>query len=247
MRNIWTIAKREFNNYFSSPVAYTIAFLVLSIIGVIFVLNILALSNNPFGTAEAPDARMVTGPMAFMLMLAIPALTMRLIADELRMGTMELLMTAPLRDFELVAGKWLGAFLFVLVIIGISLIFPLMLNQIVKPGIDQMQMLSGYIGVVLVASALLGLGVGISSLFNNQIAAFFATMVVFVMLWWLIGAPASILPTGGEIFAYLDVSTQLYSNFNEGVIKLSSVIYLLSLTAFGLFIGSAAVEIRRWR
>lgn len=247
MRNIWTIAKKEFNNYFSSPVAYTIAFLVLSIIGVIFVLNILALSNNPFGNADAPDVRMVTGPMAFMLMLAIPALTMRLIADELRMGTMELLMTAPLRDFELVAGKWLGAFLFVLVIIGISLVFPLMLNQIVQPGIDQMQMLSGYLGVILVAGALLGIGVGISSLFNNQIAAFFTTMVVFVMLWWLIGAPASILPTGGEIFAYLDVSSQLYSNFNEGVIKLSSVVYLLSLTAFGLFIGSTAVEVRRWR
>jgi ABC-2 type transport system permease protein len=247
MRNIWTIAKREFNNYFSSPVAYTVAFLVLAIIGLIFVLNILSFSNNPYGVSQAPDSRLVTGPMAFMLMLAIPALTMRLLADELRMGTMELLMTAPIRDYELVTGKWLGAFLFILVLIGISLIFPLMLNQMVKPGIDQMQMVSGYLGVILAASALLGLGVGISALFSNQIAAFFTTMVLFIVLWWLIGAPASILPTGGEIFSYLDMSSQVYNSFNEGVIKLSSIVYFLSLTGLGLFIGSTAVETRRWR
>ena len=247
MRNIWTIAKREFNNYFSSPVAYTVGFLVLTIIGVIFVLNVLSYSNNPFGTAEAPDARLVTGPMAFMLMLAIPALTMRLLADELRMGTMELLMTAPLHDYELVIGKWLGAFMFILVLIGISLVFPLMLNQLVKPGIDQMQMMAGYLGVILAAGALLGLGVGISALFNNQIAAFFTTLVLFVILWWLIGAPASILPTGGEVFSYLDMSSQVYNNFNQGVIKVSSLVYFLSLTGLGLFIGSTAVEMRRWR
>jgi ABC-2 type transport system permease protein len=247
MRNIWTIAKKEFIAYFSSPIAYTVAFLILIIIGIVFVLSILTLSNNPYGVAVAPDTRMVTGPMAFMFMLAIPALTMRLLADEIRMGTMELLMTAPLRDYELVIGKWLGAFLFILVIIGISLIFPIMLNNMVKPGIDQMQMVAGYLGIILAAAALLGLGVGISALFENQIAAFFTTLVLFVVLWWLIGAPATILPSGGEVFGYLDMSSQLYNNFNEGIIKLSSVVYFLSLTGLGLFIGSTAVEIRRWR
>lgn len=247
MRNIWTIAKREFNTYFTSPVAYAVAFLFLSIIGIVFALTLLTLSSNPFGATDAPDVRMIAGPMAFMLMLATPALTMRLLADEVRMGTMELLLTAPLRDYELVIGKWLGAFLFMLVLIGISLVFPIMLNQMVKPGIDQMQMISAYLGVILAAAALLGLGVGISAIFDNQIAAFFSTLVLFVILWWLIGAPANILPTGGEVFGYLDVSAQLYNNFNEGVIKLSSVIYFLSLTSLGLFIGTTAVEIRRWR
>ena len=80
MRNIWTIAKREFNNYFSSPVAYAVALLFLGIVGIIFVLNLIALSNNPYGFSDAPDVRMITGPMAFMLMLATPALTMRLLA-----------------------------------------------------------------------------------------------------------------------------------------------------------------------
>jgi ABC-2 type transport system permease protein len=247
MRNIWTIAKREFNTYFSSPVAYAVAFLFLSIIGIVFALTLLTLSSNPYGVTDAPDVRMIAGPMAFMLMLATPALTMRLLADEVRMGTMELLLTAPLRDYELVVGKWLGAFLFMLVLIGVSLVFPIMLNQMVKPGIDQMQMISAYLGVILAAAALLGLGVGISAIFDNQIAAFFSTLVLFVILWWLIGAPANILPTGGEVFGYLDISAQLYNNFNEGVIKLSSVVYFLSLTSLGLFIGTTAVEIRRWR
>lgn len=247
MRNIWTIAKREFSNYFSSPVAYAVAFLILSIVGIIFVLNLLIFSNNPYGMADAPDVRMVTGPLAFMLMLAIPALTMRLLADEVRMGTMELLLTAPLRDFELVVGKWLGAFLFILIVIAITLIFPLMLNQMVTPGIDQMQMMAAYLGVILVAAALLGIGVGVSAIFDNQIAAFFTTLVIFVVLWWLIGAPANILPMGGEIFSYLDLSNQLQTNFTEGVLKLSSMVYFLSLTSLGLFVGSTAVEIRRWR
>lgn len=248
MRNIWTIAKREFNNYFTSPVAYTIAFLFLLILGLIFVLNIFYYSSNPFGMSDAPDVSSVTGPMAFLFILAIPALTMRLVADEVRMGTMELLLTAPVRDYELIIGKWLGAFLFILVLIAVTLVFPLMLNQIVAPdGIDQVKMLSAYLGTILAAAALLALGVGISALFDNQIAAFFVTLSLFIILWWLVGAPANILPTGGEVFRYLDLSSQVYDGFNQGIIKLSSIVYFLSLISLGLFVGSAAVELRRWR
>ncbi|MEI6289563.1 MAG: ABC transporter permease [Chloroflexota bacterium] len=247
MNNIWTLAKKEFKNFFSSAVAYTIIFLIITIISLIFVLNLLTFSSNTFGMLDAPDSRLVTGPLAFMLMLSIPAISMRLIADEIKMGTMELLMTAPIKDYELILGKWLGAFLFVLVIISTTLIYPIILNFLVKPGIDQMQLMAGYLGVILASAALLGLGVGISSLFENQIAAFFCTLVLFVILWWLIGAPASILPSGGEIFAYLDMSSQVYNNFNMGIIKLSSVVYFLSLAALGILIGTAAVENRRWR
>ena len=247
MRNIWTIAKKEFTQNFVSPIAYLVALLFLAVVGLIFLLNILSLQNSQFGGAEAPDASAVTGPMAFLLILAIPALTMRLIADEVRMGTMELLLTAPLRDYELVVGKWLGAFLFILVLVGVTLISPLMLNQMVTPGIDQTKMMAGYLGILLTAAALLGLGVGISALFSNQIAAFFTTLVLFIVLWWLIGAPANILQTGGGIFSYLDMSSQFYNNFNQGTVSLSGVVYFLSLTTLGLFVGSSAVEIRRWR
>ncbi len=245
MRNIWTIAKKEFSQYFISPIAYAVAFLILVVAGLIFVLTLMNLSVNSFST-DAPDTRSITSLVSFLLMLFTPALTMRLIADEVRMGTMELLLTAPLRDYELVIGKWLGAFLFILALVGITLVFPLIMNALVKPGIDQVLMLSGYLGVILVAAALLALGVGISAIFSNQIAAFFTTMALFIILWWLVGAPATILQSGGEIFRYLSISDQL-DGFNQGTISLSSIVYFLSLTSLGLFVGTTAVEIRRWR
>jgi ABC-2 type transport system permease protein len=248
MRNIWTIAKREYAHYFISPIAYVVALLFLGTIGLIFVLNILALSSNPYGgTTGAPDVRVITGPMGFLLLLATPALTMRLVADEVRMGTMELLLTAPLRDYELIIGKWLGAFFFILSLVTVSLVFPILLNRMVTPGIDQLQMIACYLGVLLVAAAFLALGVGISALFSNQIAAFFTTLVLFVVLWWLVGAPADILITGGDVFRYLNMSAYFYNNFNEGIISLSGIVYYLSLTGLGLLIGSSAVEVRRWR
>lgn len=246
MLNIWTIAKKEFSQYFISPIAYAVAFLLLTIAGLVFTLTLLQISQAS-SPSSAPDSRSITGLVVFLLMMFTPALTMRLIADEVRMGTMELLLTAPLRDYELVIGKWLGAFLFILALVGITLIYPLILNMMVKPGIDQVLMLSGYLGVILVAAALLGLGVGISAIFSNQIAAFFTTMALFIVLWWLIGAPANVLPVGSEIFRYLNLSGQFYDNFNQGIISLSSIVYLLSLTCVGLFIGTTAVEIRRWR
>ena len=247
MRNIWTIAKREYKIYFSSPLAYIVMLMILSVIGVIFALNVINLTSNPFGMNQAPDASIVTGPMAFLLVFSAPALTMRLLADEQRMGTLELMLTAPVHDWELVVGKWMGSFLFVLTIIGISLIFPLILNGMVDPGIDQQLMLSSYLGIILVAAAFLSIGVSISAMFSNQFAAFFLSMGVLVIMWFLIGIPAQIFFTGGEIFDYLNMQSRFYDSLNQGVINLSDIVYFLSVTALGLLIGSVITETRRWR
>jgi len=247
MRNIWTIAKREYKIYFSSPLAYIVMLIILSVIGIIFALNVINLTSNPFGMGGAPDATIVTGPMAFMLVFSAPALTMRLLADEQRMGTLELMLTAPVHDWELVVGKWFGSFLFVLTIIGFSLIYPLILNSMVDPGIDQQLMLSSYLGIILVSAAFLSIGVSISAMFSNQFAAFFLSMGVLVILWFLIGIPAQILSSGGEAFNYLNMNERFYNSLNQGVINLSDIVYFLSITALGLFIGSVATEMRRWR
>lgn len=243
MRNIWIIAKKELIQYFSSPIAYSVAVLLLGTLGIIFAFTMLSITD----TSNPPDTRSNSFAVAFLLMLFTPALTMRLVADETRMGTMELLLTAPLRDYEMVVGKWLGAFMFIMILIAVTLIFPAMLNARVDPGIDQILLISNYVGIILVAASLLALGVGISALFSNQIAAFFTTMTLFILLWWLIGVPANFLPQGGEIFKYLNISSQLGDNFIQGSVSPSSIIYFLSLTGLGLFVGSAAVEIRRWR
>jgi len=249
MRNIWIIAKREFDHYFISPIAYVVAFMILLTIGIIFAINIYFFIQNALQSfGQVPDISPVTGAFGFLLVLSIPAITMRLISDEARMGTLELLLTAPIRDFELVAGKWLGSFLFILTIVAVTLVYPLILNGIVSPGIDQQLVMSSYLGVILVAASFLALGVGISALFTNQVAAFFVTLSTFVFLWWLIGFPAQVLQgTASEIFRYLDMKTHFYDALNVGSIKLADLVYFISLIALGLFTGTTAVESRRWR
>jgi ABC-2 type transport system permease protein len=247
MRNVWTIARREYRHYFSSPIAYVVALMILLTIGVIFALNIVSAADPYNSGATPPDTGMVLGPMVFLFLLAIPALTMRLLAEEQRMGTLELLLTAPIRDGELVVGKWLGAFLFLLTVIAATLIYPIVLNKLVSPGIDQGVMITGYVGAILVAATFLAIGTAMSAFFSNQFAAFFATLVVLVLLWYMIGWPANILPAGGAIFSYLDMGSHFYNSMAGGTIALSDVVYYLSLTALGLFLGTTAVEMRRWR
>jgi ABC-2 type transport system permease protein len=247
MRNIWTIAKREFDNYFSSPLAYVVAFAMLLPMGIYFALIMFVTSQQAMMGGQAPEAGPITWLFVFLMIFLSPALTMRLLSDEARMGTLELLLTAPVRDFELVAGKWLGAFLFVLCIALVTLIFPIIMNNYVTPNIDWMKVLASYIGLILVCGALLALGTGISALFTNQFAAFFVTLGLFFFLWFMVGLPASYLPQGGDVLNYLSLSNHFSQSMNNGSIGLGDVVYNLSLIAVGLFTGTTAVEIRRWR
>jgi ABC-2 type transport system permease protein len=243
MRNMWTIASREFKQYFGTPAAYLVAFMLLVILGIIFYANVVDAMLQQY----APGVQVVLGPMVTLLLFATPAITMRLLADEQRLGTMELLLTAPIRDWELVVGKWLGGFLFMLTFIAITLLYPIYLNQIVDPGIDQGLLISGYLGVVLLTAVLTAIGVAVSSLFSNQIAVFFATLGVYLILW-LVGLPSQAMGAmGGQLLKYLDLSDQFYSTFFQGIIDLSSVTYFVTLTALALFLGTMSVDSRRWR
>lgn len=247
MRNIWIIASREYRTYFSGVVAYLFGFVLLLVLGGVFYASLYATMQS-FGQYPPPGVDVVTGPMMFVLVFACPAFTMRLLSEEQRQGTIELLLTAPLKDWELVVGKWLGSFLMVATFVAITLIYPLTLNSIVSPGIDQGPLVSGYLGVLLVSAAFLGMGVAISSLFSNQVASFLVTFVVIVVFWWIFGMFAQVGGAqGGQLVKYLDMSTHYYENLYTGVVDLSSVIYLLSITAFSLLLGTVIVESRRWR
>lgn len=243
MRNIWTIAKREYRLYFATPIAYMVAFIVLLILGFIFYVTIGAAMIQQF----APGVDVVLGPLVTLLLFSTPAITMRLIAEEQRMGTIELLLTAPIRDYELVIGKWLGGLFFLLTLVAATWIFPIALNALVDPGIDQGPLVTGYLGIALICSALVAIGVAISSFFNNQIAAFFTTLGVLLVLW-LFGMPARALGTAGaNLLTYLDFSEHYYQNLARGILDLTDIIYYLSLTALALFIGTTAIETRRWK
>lgn len=250
MRNIWTIANREYKHYFISPIAYIVALLILLVLGIYFLLILFQVAQNSYysGSATPPDVGNVLGLMPFMLLFAVPALTMRLLAEEHRTGTLELLLTSPVNDWELVIGKWLGAFMFLLTILAVTLLFPIILNfWLVEPGIDQVLMLSNYFGLILVIAAFLSIGTAISAIFKNQIAALFATMVILFFLWYVIGWPAYVMQAGGEIFKFLSASTHYFDGFLTGSVALSDIIYYLSWTVLGLSIGTAAIEMRRWQ
>lgn len=251
MRNVWTIARREYHRFFTSPIAYVVAFVMLLTLGIMFAITIMyyrqnALGGGGYGPPPAPDMGGITGTFAFLMILMLPAITMRLIADENRMGTMELLLTAPVRDWELIVGKWLGGLLYMLTLIATTLVYAFILNALETPGIDQQQLMTSYLGLILVTAALLSLGVGVSAMFTNQIAAFFVTLGVFVFLWWLVGFPANYVGAGSDLFTYLDMKAHFYDTMNQGVINLSDLAYFVSLIALGLFAGSTAVEARRW-
>lgn len=247
MKNIWTIAKREYDNYFNGPLAYVVILSVLLPLGIYFSLLLFFTSGQMmFGGGAAPDIAPINGLFAFLMIFLSPALTMRLLSDEARMGTLELLLTAPVRDAELVIGKWLGAMLFILSLLLITLIYPIVLNNFVDPGIDWMVVLSSYLGLILLCGAMLALGVGISAIFTNQFAAFFVTLGLIFFLYFMIGLPSGLLPQSGEVFNYLSIQNH-YDQMNTGTMTLGGIVYYLSLISFGLFAGTTAIEIRRWR
>jgi len=248
MRNIWTIAKREYDYYFITPIAYVVAFVLLGILGAYFAFIIVYFTQNSFQlNGNTPSMSDIAGLFAFLMVLAIPILTMRLVAEENRMGTIELLLTAPIKDFELIMGKWLGSFLFMLTLILVTLAYPIILNSLIDPHIDWGILASTYLGLILVAASLLSIGVGISAIFSNQIAALMGTFGVGLFLWWLVGIPANLITsTAGDIFQYLTMNGHVTSLI-DGKINLSDISYFLSLIALGLFTGTTAVEMRRWR
>ena len=177
----------------------------------------------------------------------MPAMTMRSIAEEMRMGTMELLLTAPIKDWELIVGKWLGAFLFMLSLLALTLLFPLVLNFLVKPGLDKGVVLTGYLGLILMVGSLVAIGIFISSLFNNQVVVFFISLAAVLLLWFVL-RPLSTDTSGGgsQIVTYLNFINH-FMNFYKGTIDLSDIVYYLSATSLALFLGTVSIELRRWR
>lgn len=249
MRNIWVIAKREYNHYFASPTAYVVGFIMLFILGIYFFVILLATNQQALfgGGGSAPDVTPFTWLFVFLALFLTPALTMHLLSDEAESGTLELLLTAPVRDAELVIGKWLGAMLFMLTLLGLTIIYPLILQNLVSPGIDQKMMISAYLGVILVVATLLAIGVGVSASFKNRFAAMGVTFVIFFFLWFMVAIPANYIPNGGDVLRYLSLPSHFSDTMNRGSIELGDIVYFVSLTALGLFIGTRAVEMRRWR
>lgn len=243
MRTVWVIAAREFNHYFISPIAYIVAAVLFLILGYLFSSYIY---NGSLSGQVPAEGTVVIPPLVTILIFATPALTMRLLADEQRMGTMELLLTAPVRDWELVVGKWLGSLGFMLVIILITWVYPLIVNRMASPGIDQGVLISSYVGLVVLVGAMLAIGTLSSAIFTNPVVSFFATLGILLGLW-IVGSLGGGTGLFSQIANYLGLMAHYYENLFRGILDLGDVIYYLSLTALSLFLSAQVVESRRWR
>ena len=248
MRNVWVIARREYKRFFISPVAYVVAFFFLILLGYWFYSALVeAITYSLYYQAPVPGVEIVIAPMVTLLVFVMPAITMRSISEEIRMGTMELLLTAPVKDWELIVGKWLGAFFFMLSLLAITLIFPIVLNFLVKPGIDKSILITGYLGLVLMVASLTAIGIFISSLFNNQVVVFFISLAIVLVLWFVIRPLAvDASSANSQILTYMNFINHFMSFF-RGTIDLSDIVYYLSVTSLALFLGTVSIEIRRRR
>jgi len=243
MRNVLTISKREFNMYFASPVAYAVAFALLVIMGIFF--------YSDFGSSviygSPPDPNRSLSLFVTLMLFLLPAITMRLLAEEQRTGTIELLLTAPVREWELVTGKWLAALGFMSLLIAMTAIYAFILGRFAVPGLDLGTLAAAYIGVFLLAGAFLAVGVFVSSLFSNQIAAFFGIMAA-QLVFWIISYPVQ-NETGpvAAVLKHLDFTNHFYNNFLSGVVDVTDIVYFVSVIIFFLFLAARVVESRRWR
>jgi len=237
MRNILTIAGKELRSYFTSPMAYVLAVFYLGIIGYIFIAIFLLMPQ-----AQTENLRDLISSMLFLTMFIIPMLTMGLLAQERASGTMELLMTHPVRDWEVVVGKFLAtASLFTGVVI-MSLTYPAILAAVAK--VDWAMVLTAYLGLLLAAAAFVAMGVFASSLTSNQIAA--AILAVFMLLFlWLVGTLSySVSHSLGNVFKHLSVMEN-YQDFSKGIIDTKNIVYFLSLIFVSLFLAVRTIENRR--
>ncbi|MEK7786303.1 MAG: ABC transporter permease [Chloroflexota bacterium] len=248
MRNVWTVAKREFAHYFVSPVAYAVAILFLSIVGLIFVYNV---ANTSLGGGE-PSMGFVFSPLTSLFLFFAPVITMRLLAEEQSKGTLELLLTAPLKEWELVLGKWLGAWFFGLSLVGVTVIYAAILYAYGNP--DPGPIYSSYLGMALMVGAVLAVGVFASSLTGNLIVAV-AIGYTFMLTIWIIGFASSLLQgffgVGNnnivDFANYIDFSNHYSNSFGRGIIDTVDIVYFVSVIVISLFLATRVVEMRRWR
>jgi len=242
MPNIFVIAKRELSAYFVSPIAYIAIAVYLVIAGFIFALNVI-LGMATYGAPVSLENQF--GTMAFLWLFFAPPLTMRLLAEEQRMGTLELLLTSPVRDWEVVLGKFLASLGVLLLTIVITFTYGLMLK--VYGNADIGPMAAGYLGLFLTGGSLLAIGILASAVTQNQVIAAVLSLVANLVLWIIsaIGQVSS-SSTAMRIFDQLGFFEHT-QNFWRGVIDSNDVVYYVSLMALMLFIATRVLEIRRWR
>ena len=253
MGNVVAIAQKELKSYFASPIAYIIIGFFALVFGWFYFVSLnyfmqASLQMGMPGQGQVNINNMAIRPLlqnaAVVALFVLPLITMRTYAEEKRTGTIELLLTSPLTDAQIILGKFFGAVaLFALMLavtwihIGVLFIYG---NPEWKP------ILSGYLGLLLMGASFLSIGLLISSLTRNQIVAGMVTFAVLLLLWTVDWMSDSAGPIMRSVLQALSI-TGHFDDFSKGVIAASHVVYYLSFITFGLFLTAKSVDSERWR
>jgi len=254
MKNVFHIASREFRSYFISPIGWVVLTFFLGIMGYMFsaavaefVRRSTTLWQMPHlvGNLNTMIMQPVLGNMAVIFLLVfIPAMTMRLIAEEKRSGTIELLLTSPLSATTIILGKYLASLALFALILLLSLLYPYILWK--YGTLDLLQVASGYLGVFLLGAAQLSMGLFLSSLTRSQVIAFISTCGASLFFWivsWISINPDSV---AGKIVNYVSMIEHL-GNFLRGLIDTRDIIYFLSFIVLSLFLAHRSLRSYAWR
>ena len=256
MTYIGVVARKELRSYFMSPVAYVVIAMFLLIVGVLTYLAAVQASTVAMQQMQVKGVipelhvnelvfRPVFGNLAIILLLLLPMLTMRLFAEERKMRTLELLMTAPVTVSDMVLGKYLAAAVMFGGMVGLTGLTPLMLSLFTD--IEWVPLGAAYVGLFLMGALFLAVGLFASALTENQIIAVFVSFGI-LLLFWMMGWAAEALqgqPIGAVLF-YLSIADH-FDPFVRGLIDSRDIVYYLTSIVFWIFLTHRVIESQRWR
>jgi len=253
MTNILAIVRKEWRGYFTSPIGYVVIVLYALLFGLFYTVGLSFFIRQSMAAPQMGGGPMDINQMliryvfmnsSIVMVFIVPLITMRTYAEEKRLGTVELLMTSPITDFQILAGKFLGAMSLYVAMLGITVIHIGLLFAYGNP--EWKPVLTGYLGLLLLGGCIVSLGLFFSSLTKNQIVAGMLTVVV-VLVFWLIDWTGSFFgPTGEAIVRFISLPDHL-EDFLRGVVDTQHVVYYLSFITFGLFLTAKSVDAERWR
>lgn len=237
LANTWTFTVKEVRGFFNSAVAYVVLTLFLLIAGWFFSTSLFLV-----GQADLRELFSVVIPLIFLFF--IPALTMRVIAEEKKSGTIELLVTMPVRDIEIVLGKYFAAVILVAAGLALTFAYPLTISILGNP--DGGALIGGYLGLLLMGAAYVAIGMFTSGLTQNQIIAFIIGFVIIFALYMFDKMLMFVPPSLASVLEYASVNYH-FQNLERGVIDSRNIVYYVSLIVLFLFLSVRTLEARKWR
>ena len=255
MRNTWIMWRKELNSYFVSPIAYFLLTMFAVVSAFFFWLYLrgfveygmeMQMRGRPMPmNLNEQVIRPLLGTEGVIGLFLIPLITMRLFAEEKRSGTIELLATSPIRDAEVILGKWLAALTLYASMLLLTALNFAFLFKYGNP--DWKPLAIGYFGLLLQAGALLAIGTFISSLTKNQIIAGAVTFGICLVLWIISSVGEFETTTWAQVLSYMSVLTHYEESFAKGVLDVKDAVFYLTVTFLGLFFTARSMESLRWR